>query len=555
MFGSFKWQWPFKRGASAQKTRRRRTESELIETLEHGIVTKILIVLVSTIALGWIVSGGRQSMEVTAVAILMFGTAVTHLALNRPEIWGRNSRLFLLLLLICTHLLLVKYFLSSAEEALLSTGTILPGQFSAIDKRDLWRLSVPFAFAPLMTSLLMGRTVGIISTVFVTFLSIPVCASVGWSLRDVLINTTAGMVCGFAAVFLTLEVRKRGDLLRAGLFIGLTTWLIAVIFQRIIFLHIWMAAGSMNWSALWMQTAVAVGGPIILALVIYGALSPIESLFSITTNISWLELSDLNHPLLKRMTMEAPGTFQHSLAVANLAEAACEAIGANATMGRVCSYFHDIGKLVKPEYFTENMRNDRNPHEGLAPTMSALIIIAHVKEGVSLGLEYKLNPAIIDVIQQHHGTSMVYYFYKKAVDQQESMRGERKIAAMHDEELPEVSESSFRYGGPKAQSKESAIISLADSIESASRSLEKVTPQKIEQLVSDIVRKRISDGQLEDCELSFSELQLVTESFRHTISSMMHTRIAYPEDKSGEKQRRENAGSAIRQRSSPASAA
>ena len=239
----------------------------------------------------------------------------------------------------------------------------------------------------------------------------------------------------------------------------------------------------------------------------------------------------MNHPLLKRMTLEAPGTFQHSLAVANLAEAACEAIGANATMARVCSYFHDIGKLVKPEYFTENMRHDRNPHDDLAPTMSTLIIVAHVKEGVSLALEHKLNTEIIDVIQQHHGTSLVFFFYKKALDAQEVARQDKKIASIHDEDLPEVSESSFRYGGPKPQSKETAIISLADSIESASRCLERVTPQKLEQLITDIIRKRIADGQLDDCNLQFNELQEVAESFRHTLSSMMHSRVAYPEDK------------------------
>jgi hypothetical protein len=287
----------------------------------------------------------------------------------------------------------------------------------------------------------------------------------------------------------------------------------------------------MDWNLLWSLSAVAVFAPIVLTLLISGALPPIEGLFHITTRVRWQEMADLNHPLLKRMTMEAPGTFQHSLAVANLAEAACEAIGANATMARVCSYFHDVGKLVKPEYFTENMRHDRNPHEDLAPTMSALIIVAHVKEGVSLALEHGLAQEIIDVIQQHHGTSTVFFFYKKALDAQEAARRDRKIASMHDEDLPEVSESSFRYGGPKPQSKEAAVISLADSIESASRSLERVTPQKLEQLITDIIRKRVADGQLDDCDLQFNELQEVAESFRHTLSSMMHSRVAYPEDK------------------------
>jgi putative nucleotidyltransferase with HDIG domain len=263
-------------------------------------------------------------------------------------------------------------------------------------------------------------------------------------------------------------------------------------------------------------------------MVVGGALPILEHLFQITTDISWLEGSDLNHPLLRRMTIEAPGTYHHSLVVANLAEAAGEAIGANATLCRVCSYFHDVGKLVKPEYFTENMNFERNPHDDLAPTMSALIIIAHVKEGVDLALKHKLNQQIIDVIQEHHGTSLVFYFYKRALQQHEDARAGGKIMKMREDDIPEVREESFRYGGPKPQTKESAIISLADMVESASRSLEKPTPQKIEQLVTELIAQRISDRQLDECDLTLGELRIIAERFRFTLMTMLHTRIAYP---------------------------
>jgi putative nucleotidyltransferase with HDIG domain len=253
-----------------------------------------------------------------------------------------------------------------------------------------------------------------------------------------------------------------------------------------------------------------------------------EHLFQVTTDISWLEASDLNHPLLRRMTIEAPGTYHHSLVVANLAEAAAEAIGANATLCRVCSYFHDVGKLVKPEYFTENMNFERNPHDDLAPSMSALIIISHVKEGVDLALKHNLNQQIIDVIQEHHGTSLVYYFYKRALQQQEDARAGGKIMSMREEDVPEVSEESFRYPGPRPQAKESAIVSLADMIESASRSLEKPTPTKIEQLVNDLIAQRIADKQLDECDLTLADLTTVAERFRFTLTTMLHTRIAYP---------------------------
>jgi putative nucleotidyltransferase with HDIG domain len=231
------------------------------------------------------------------------------------------------------------------------------------------------------------------------------------------------------------------------------------------------------------------------------------------------------------MTIEAPGTYHHSLVVANLAEAAAEAIGANATMARVCSYFHDIGKLVKPEYFTENSRHDRNPHDDLAPTMSALVIIAHVKEGVDLALKHGLNQEIINVIQQHHGTSLVYYFYKRALQQQEDARAGGKIMNIRDEDIPEVSEESFRYSGPRPQSKECGIISLADCVESASRSLERVTPQKIDQLISDLIEKRLLDGQLKDCDITLREIEVIAESFKYTLQSMLHSRVAYPSEK------------------------
>jgi hypothetical protein len=199
-------------------------------------------------------------------------------------------------------------------------------------------------------------------------------------------------------------------------------------------------------------------------------------------------------------------------------------------MCRVCAYFHDIGKLVKPEYFTENMRAGRNPHDELAPTMSALIIIAHVKEGVDLALKYKLNQRIIDVIQEHHGTSLVGYFHKRALQQQEDARQGGKIMNIREEDIPEVREESFRYGGPRPQSREAGIISLADACESASRCLEKVTPNRLEQLIHDIIEKRIIDGQLDECDLTMREVNAIAENFAYTLTNMLHSRIAYPTD-------------------------
>src|SRR5205814_482089 len=317
-----------------------------------------------------------------------------------------------------------------------------------------------------------------------------------------------GLISGFTAVYLTLRVRRRSRLSRAGFGVGIATWVLSMTFGIIGPID-FLSPNTIDWKLLGVQSALAIGNGIVTATIVGGILPMFEHLFQITTDISWLEASDLNHPLLRRMTLEAPGTYHHSLVVANLAEAAAEAIGANATLCRVCSYFHDVGKLVKPEYYTENMNFERNPHDDLAPTMSALIIIAHVKEGVDLALKHRLNRRIIDIIQEHHGTSLVRYFYQRALQQHEDALAGGKIMRLREDDVPEVHQESFRYSGPKPQTKESAIVSLADTVESASRSLEKPTPQKIETLVNELIEERISDRQLNDCDLTLGELKVI----------------------------------------------
>jgi putative nucleotidyltransferase with HDIG domain len=550
MLGFFERQRLARKGITPQKTRRRLTQSEVVETLEHGVITRVGLIIAAVAVLVWLLAAGRQAVakEAYVVVVLIFSTAVGHLCLNRREVWTCNSRLLLTFLIVLGHLALAKLCVLQSAAAVHSSG----GQFSALQQRNMWLLAIPFGLGPVLASVLLGRTMAIFVSVFSALLLLPIFASLNDDTVFIVTTVTCNLVCGFIAIFLTAEVRKRGDLPRAGLFVGLTTWMLAIAFRKINLLQMWVEGTALNYQSLAAESIVAIGAPIMMTLIIVGGLPWIESLFHITTRVRWLELADLNHPLLRRMTIEAPGTFQHSLAVANLAEGACEAIGANPAMARVCSYFHDIGKLVKPEYFTENMRHDRNPHDDIAPTMSALIIVAHVKEGISLALEHKLNQDIIDVIREHHGTSLVYYFYKKALDQQQAAHTDGKIAQMHDEELPEVSESSFRYGGPKPRTRESAIVSLADSIESAARSLERVTPQKIEQLITDIIRKRTADGQLDDCDLRFKDLELIAEAFRHTLSSMMHSRVAYPDDKETKTKRGSGAVSAIRRRDASA---
>ena len=522
MFGFFERQRLVKRGFAGSKQRRRRTESEFVQTMETGWAAKVGLFIF--FVLGLLVVMASQAPEVPrekiVITLLIVMTSVAWLWINHPNTFERNSRLGLIYGVLLLHLAIVKFVLVSAADQIVR-GSV--GEFSALELSDLWRVAVPYSLAPLLLCVLLGRNHGIFAAIYVSLLGAVISRGIDAKFL------VASLMCGFIAVFVTLQVRRRSRLIRAGFLVGLATWLLAIIFGYI--QNLQLVGIAMNWKLFAYQSMTAIGSGIVTALLVSGALPIFEGLFGITTEISWLEMADLNHPLLKRMMLEAPGTYQHSLVVATLAEAACESIGANATMARVCSYFHDVGKLVKPEYFTENMRHGRNPHDDLAPTMSALIIIAHVKEGVDLALKHGLNDQIIDVIQQHHGTSLVYYFYKRALQQQEDARAGGKIMNIREEDVPEVREESFRYSGPRPQTRETAVISLADSIESAARSLERITPQKIDQLIRDMMERRLVDGQLRECDLTMRELESVAESFRNTLQSMMHSRIAYPDDK------------------------
>jgi putative nucleotidyltransferase with HDIG domain len=261
-----------------------------------------------------------------------------------------------------------------------------------------------------------------------------------------------------------------------------------------------------------------------LATVMVQLLIPFfEKLFKITTDITLLELSDMGHPLLQKMAIQAPGTYHHSLMVATLAQNAAEAIGANSLLVRVCAYYHDIGKMAKPEFFTENIQHKENPHDELSPHMSALVIISHVKEGLALAKRHKLPQPILDGIEQHHGNGLISFFYHKAKTQQ------KKIAASGG--VPEtINESDFRYGGALPSSPEMAVLSLADASEAASRSIEKPTPQKVSNLVDDIFATKINDGQMDLAELTMAQIIQVKQSIVFSLSNMLHGRVPYPKD-------------------------
>ena len=504
-----------KKGLASGKTRRRNSGNETLQAMEVSLGVKLLIFLGFVTGLGLLIFTGNQPqpMEKFFISLLMFLTALAQLWINHPQTFARNSRVALVFGICLAHLAIVK--------------TILVIAWSNPNHRDFGPLIIPYAFAPLVLSALLGKNHGIFAAIFVSLWGSIVARTMSPD-KFIVIS----LITGFIAVFVTQQVRRRTRFIRAGLFVGLATWMLAMMFG-LIGPIVWEIFSGIDWKTILLESATAVFSGIFTAILVSGFLPVLESTFQITTDISWLEAADLNHPLLKRMTIEAPGTYHHSLVVANLAEAAAEAIHANATMARVCAYFHDIGKLVKPEYFTENVAPEQNPHTDLAPTMSALIIIAHVKEGVDLALKYNLKREIIDVIQQHHGTSVIQYFYNRALQQQEDARQGGKIMNIREEDIPEVREESFRYSGPLPQTKECVIISLADCVESASRSLEKVTPQRIDQMIHDVFERRMADGQLDECDLSLKEIKAISTSFKSTLMSMLHSRVAYPKQPGG----------------------
>jgi len=241
----------------------------------------------------------------------------------------------------------------------------------------------------------------------------------------------------------------------------------------------------------------------------------LETLFVYTTDVKLLELSNLNHPLLKELIVQAPGTYHHSLVVGSMCEAAAEAIGANPLLAKVCAYYHDIGKTDHPQYFIENQRPGENRHDQINPGMSKTILVAHVKDGVEKGLKYKLGKQIIDVIEQHHGTTLISFFYQKAKEAEDS-------------EMHEVTEDEYRYPGPKPEFREAALCMLADSIEAAARTLDEPTPARLQSIVHIIVQKKFLDGQLSECNLTLRDLTVIEESFAKILLGIYHHRIDYP---------------------------
>ncbi|MDD3270027.1 MAG: HDIG domain-containing protein [Syntrophomonadaceae bacterium] len=311
---------------------------------------------------------------------------------------------------------------------------------------------------------------------------------------------------GTVGVFQVYRLNQTSDLARSGLYIALAN-VISIFTLSLI-------SGNLNLNMAVVGTIVGAVNGILSAVLMIGVLPYLETAFSITSMNKLLELSNPNHYLLKRLLLEAPGTYHHSLMVANLAEASAESIGANPLMVRIGAYYHDIGKIKRPNYFVENQQVFDNPHEKIAPALSALIITSHVKDGVEMAREARLPQVIIDFIEQHHGTSLTKYFYSRALE--EDRQGN-------------LGEETFRYEGPKPQSREVALVMLADSVEAAVRSLANPSPERVRNMVRLLIKDKLNDGQLELCELTFRDLDIIGNSFCKLLEGVYHKRIEYPE--------------------------
>ncbi|QEG21255.1 HD family phosphohydrolase [Mariniblastus fucicola] len=334
------------------------------------------------------------------------------------------------------------------------------------------------------------------------------CAAHGFGLDEFVVL----MAASSTSAFYCRNIRSRTRLVNVGLTAA------AIVFPTV--LGVRFMLGQPLQQALLTDAILFSAGTFAAGLLMTNLLPFLEGWFEIQTDARLLELSDANHPLLKELVQRAPGTYNHSINVASIGEAAADAIGANGLLCRVAAYFHDIGKLRKPEYFIENQAGGVNKHDDLTPSMSTLVIVAHVKDGVEIGRNHKLPPRIIDLIEQHHGTTIVEYFFRRAIKNSEQE---------NDGVATGVDEADFRYPGPRPQTREAAVMMLADAVESASRTLREPTPARIENLVNEISKKKLDDNQFDECNITIEELKTICDSLVKSLNAMYHARVQYPE--------------------------
>ena len=398
-------------------------------------------------------------------------------------------------------LLRPKVLLTVYSLLLLQLGMFFGVGYIGIEYTTYAYLLAPTAFVVLLLRILVDERVALASAL-ITMIAGSIVVSFG---QNTSFMTVVYVATGsFLAVFLVEPKIQRKRLFLSGVLLGFINifMVLALLFVR---------NTQLSWEMIFYLAGFAVTSAFLSILLTFGFLPLLEPWFGVLSSGRLVELMSPTHPLLRKLLMEAPGTYHHSMMVANLAESACEAIGADGLLARVASYYHDIGKTERPLHFIENQQNGVNPHDRLTPEESADIIMAHPYDGADLLRRYKLPKEIIEIAEQHHGTSLLKFFYVKAKEERD------------------VTESRFRYPGPKPQTREAAVVMIVDSIEAAVRSQKQPTPEKIRALVRVIIRDKLQDGQFEQCDLTTKEVWRVGESACETLTGLFHERIEYPE--------------------------
>ena len=422
-----------------------------------------------------------------AVFIIFFAmiTPLIYLYQQRRDIYNNLNLLVLLGI--------ISFFILALAKSILAINV---GAFP--EMTPLVGYAVPLGAATMLIAILIDFNLSLLMTALLAFL---IGIGTELSLKMSIVTFFSGLAGGFGVSHLS----QRKDLARAGLDIGIVATLAILALELVDKTPLGTAF-----------LAAFVLGPIngILAAVFTNGFLPyLETSFKITSAVTLLELATPSHPLLKKLLLEAPGTYHHSLLVGNLAEAAAERVNADSLLARVGAFYHDIGKLKRPYFFVENQFGSANPHEKLNPNLSTLILTSHVKDGLELAREYKLPQIVVDIIEQHHGTSIIKFFFQKALD----ING------------PEVNDEDFRYPGPKPKTKEAALVMLADSVEAAVRSLKSPTPGRIEGLVRKVIKDKLLDGQLDESNLTFQDLHNIAQAFDKVLSGIFHNRVEYPD--------------------------
>mgnify|MGYP001240476852 CR=1 FL=1 len=360
---------------------------------------------------------------------------------------------------------------------------------------------IPLAFIPMIFSLVVNPKVALVSSILNCIL---ISGAVNFNIEITILAVINALV---GATILN-KMHQRNEILFSTLYIGVTNVILTFSVGLLI---------SNNVTDVAKKAFFAFTASILSGILTIGFLPFFENVFDVVTTIKLLELSNPNNPLLKRLLIEAPGTYHHSILVGNLAELATEAVGGDAIFSRVCAYYHDVGKIKRPYFFKENQLENDNPHNKITPNLSTLIITSHVKDGVELAKEFKIPKSIIDVIEQHHGTSLVQYFYLTV-----------KNSSL---DPASIDEDDFRYRGPIPETKEAGIIMLADAVEAAVRSMSEPSKVKIEEKVNYIIKSRLNDGQLDNCDLTLRDIEKIKAAFLNVFNGIYHSRIEYPEDK------------------------